>query len=83
MLSFSDRSVVTVQLIFHPLTAYGHGVGGLSGAAPIPPSPTLGQPPPELPMALGVTEEIRWVGAEGMAMQGLLIRPVGAAPPTS
>ena len=71
------------QLIFHPLTAYGHGVGGLSGAAPVPPSPTLGQPPVELPMALGVTEEIRWEGAEGMEMQGILIRPVGAAPPAS
>ena len=64
------------SLLFHQITSYGHSLGGLAGAMETPLSPTIGQDPPVLPFTLGATEEVRWIGAEGMPMQGLLIKPV-------
>jgi hypothetical protein len=64
------------SLLFHQITSYGHGLGGIAEAPAVPASPTIGQDPPPLPLMLGATEEVRWVGAEGLPMQGLLIKPV-------
>ena len=80
-LHVGDGSPLEVEnLVFTPLTAFGHGAGGHAGALPVPASPTLGEEPPQLPLALGVTEVVRWSGSDDLPMQGIFIRPVGAAP---
>lgn len=64
------------SLLFHQITAYGHGLGGMAEASELPRSPIIGEDPPALPFTLGATEEVRWLGADNMPMQGLLIKPV-------
>jgi hypothetical protein len=68
--------IKTDSLVFHQITSYGHSLGGITELPDVPPSPTIDQDPPVLPFTLGATEEVRWLGADDMPMQGLLIRPV-------